>query len=235
VLLDILLHFATLLVVLIYYRHDIVMILQDLFTLSRRSQEPLTEPEAQLRRKMPWLILVGTIPTGLVGVALKLSDRVETLFSSLPLIGVALLVTGVLLFFSDTAQHRAPKTDISYIDALIIGTVQGIAVLPGISRSGSTISTSILRGIERPLAAKFSFLLSIPAILGAVVLEGKDILHLSQSPYLLPYAAGMLAAFVAGYAAIVGLLRLVMKRQLRWFSLYCWIVGLGVLGYSLIG
>jgi undecaprenyl-diphosphatase len=235
VLLDILLHFATLLVVLMYYRRDIVMILQDLFTLGRRSQEPLTEPEAQLRRKMPWLILVGTLPTGLVGVALKLSDRVETLFSSLPLIGVALLVTGILLFFSDTVQHRAPKTDISYRDALIIGTVQGIAVLPGISRSGSTISTSILRGIDRPLAAKFSFLLSIPAILGAVVLEGKDIVHLSQSPHLLPYAAGMLAAFVAGYAAIVGLLRLVMKRQLRWFSFYCWVVGLGVLGYSLTG
>lgn len=235
VLLDILLHLATLLVVLIYYRHDIVMILQDLLTLGRGSQGPVTEPEARLRRKMPWLILVGTIPTGLVGVALKLSDRVETLFSSLPLIGIALLVTGILLFFSDRITQRTPKTDISYKDALIIGTVQGIAVLPGISRSGSTISTSILRGIERPLAAKFSFLLSIPAILGAVVLQGKDILHLSQSPQLLPYAAGMLAAFVAGYVAIIGLLRVVMKRQLRWFAFYCWVIGVGVLCYSLIG
>ncbi len=235
VLLDILLHFATLLVVLIYYRQDILTILHDIIAWRPGLQKPVTGDDAQLRRKMPWLILVGTIPTGLLGVGLKLSDQVETLFASLPLIGMALLVTGVLLFFSDRVTTATPKRDISFVDALIIGAVQGIAVLPGISRSGSTISTSILRGIDRPLAAKFSFLLSIPAILGAVVLQGKDILHLSQTPHVLPYAAGMLAAFAAGYVAIITLLRLVVKRQLRWFSFYCWVVGLGVLGYSVFG
>lgn len=234
VLLDILLHFATLLVVIMYYRRDILTILRDLITRKPDRPKPETEAEAQLRRKMPWLILAATIPTGLIGVGFKLSDQVETLFTSLPLVGIGLLVTGVLLFFSDRITVKTPKRDISYGDALIIGVVQGIAVLPGISRSGATISTSILRGIERPLAAKFSFLVSIPAILGATVLEGKDILHLSQSPHILPYAAGMLVAFVAGYGAIITLLRLVVKRQLRWFSFYCWVVGLGVLGYSLL-
>lgn len=235
VLLNILLHFATLLVVLIYYRQDILTIIRDLMMWKQPSQEPVTEPDIRLRRKMPWLILVGTIPTGLLGVALKLSNQVDTLFSSLPLVAVALLITGALLFFSDRVKCEEPKTDVSYADALIIGTVQGIAILPGISRSGSTISTSILRGIERKLAARFSFLLSIPAILGAVILEGKDIVHLSQSPQILPYAAGMLAAFLVGYAAIITLLKLVMKQQLRWFSFYCWIVGAGVLAYSLLG
>jgi len=235
VLLNILLHFATLLVVVLYYRRDILIIVHDLLAGKADLHTPTTDPDAQLRRKMPGLILVGTIPTGLLGVGLKLSNQVETLFASLPLVGISLLVTGVLLFFSDRITTDRPKNDISYVDALIIGTVQGIAVLPGISRSGSTISTSILRGIERPLAAKFSFLLSIPAILGAVVLEGKAIFHLSQSPHLLAYAAGMLTAFAAGYLAIITLLRLVVKRQLRWFSFYCWVVGLGVIGYSMAG
>ncbi len=237
VLFDILLHFATLLVVLLYYRRDILTILQDLVTERTDSQAPISDSDsdAQLRRKMHWLILVGTIPTGLLGVGVKLSNQAETLFALLPLVGIALLATGVLLFFSDRINTDTPKNDISFIDALIIGTVQGIAILPGISRSGSTISISILRGIDRPLAAKFSFLLSIPAILGAVALQGKGIFHLSQSPHLLPYAAGMMTAFLAGYLAIITLLRLVVKRQLRWFSFYCWVVGLGIIAYSVVG
>lgn len=236
ILLSILLHGATLLVVLIHYRRDIVLILRDLAAW-RPGRPPAADEdgaEARMRRKMPWLILVGTIPTGLLGVGLKLSDQVETLFASLPLVGCALLLTGGLLFWADRLTGATARTEMSYLDALIIGTVQGVAVLPGISRSGSTISASLLRGIDRPLAAKFSFLLSIPAILGAILLELKDIAQLSQSPHLIPYAAGMLTAFAAGYAAILTLLRLVMNRQLYWFSFYCWGVGAAVLTYSLL-
>ena len=235
ILLNILLHFATLLVVLIYYRKDIATILK--MTLSYvcgfRSQKSHNSAENgkenvrenPLAQKMLPLIVVGSIPTGILGIVLKFSDRIEDMFSSLPLIGVSLLVTGKLLYVSDRFSPSNVKNDISYVDALIIGTIQGLAILPGISRSGSTISVGILRGIERKTAATFSFLLSIPAILGAVALEAKDISTLADTPQFIPYLLGMLVAFGSGYIAIAALIRVVMKRKLSWFSVYCWAVG----------
>jgi undecaprenyl-diphosphatase len=244
ILLNILLHFATLLVVLIYYRKDIATIVK--VTLSYvcnfRSQhshnsvenEKKNARENPLARKMLPLIVVGSIPTGILGVVLKFSNRIEDMFSSLSLIGVSLLVTGTLLYLSDKFSPSHVKKDISYVDALIIGTIQGIAILPGISRSGSTISIGILRGIERRTAATFSFLLSIPAILGAVALEAKDISTLADTPQFIPYLLGMLVAFGSGYIAIAALIRVVMKRKLSWFSVYCWAIGGMTLIYCLI-
>lgn len=244
ILLNILLHFATLLVVLIYYRQDIAATLKVTFSFlwgsrsrnSHNSPEHGRENESNnpLARKMLALIVVGSIPTGILGLGVKFSDRIEELFSSLPLVGIALLVTGTLLFLSDRFGPSNPKQDISYIDALIIGTVQGIAILPGISRSGSTISSGILRGIERKTAATFSFLLSIPAILGAVVLEAKDIATLADTPQCIPYLLGMLVAFGSGYVAIAALIRVVMKRKLSWFAVYCWVVGGITLAYWIL-
>jgi len=241
ILLNILLHFATLLVVLIYYRQDIAAILKMTLSYVSRSRNPHnstengkeSEKKNHLARKMLPLIIVGSIPTGIIGILLKLSDRIEGIFSSLPLVGGTLLVTGTLLYLSDRFGPLNTKKDISYVDAFIIGTVQGIAVLPGISRSGSTISVGILRGIDRKTAATFSFLLSIPAILGAVVIEGKDISTLASTPQFIPYILGMLVAFGSGYIAIATLIRVVVKRKLSWFSFYCWAVGGIILVYSL--
>ena len=237
VLLDILLHVATLLVVLLYYRQEILNILTIAVTSVRRSQQQhvSTIGDPDLPRKMPLLILIGTIPTGILGILIKLSNRIETIFSSLALVGLALVVTGIVLYLADTRPPVSAKTDLSYLDAFIIGTVQGIAILPGISRSGSTISTGILRGIERKTAATFSFLLSIPAIVGVVIMEGKEILTLTQTPHLLLYILGMSAAFISGYIAIAALIRIVVKQQLRWFSFYCWIVGGIALIYGIMG
>ena len=144
ILLNILLHFATLLVVLIYYRQDIAATLKITLSYVLRSRKSHNSPEngrenernSPLARKMLPLIVVGSIPTGIIGVGLKFSNRIEDMFSSLPLIGISLLVTGTLLYLSDTFGPSNAKKDISYVDALIIGTVQGIAILPGISRSG---------------------------------------------------------------------------------------------------
>lgn len=240
VLLDILLHFATLVVVLIYYRQEIITILNivisPVFGSHPQHASGTRNMDERLLRKMPALILVGSIPTGILGVLLKLSDRIEEVFSSLWLVGLALVVTGILLYLADKRQPASgAKTQISYLDAVIIGTVQGIAILPGISRSGSTISTGILCGIERKTAATFSFLLSIPAILGVVVIEGKDILTLTHTPQVFPYLLGMLAAFISGYIAIAALIRVVVRRKLSWFSVYCWIVGGLALVYSAVG
>jgi undecaprenyl-diphosphatase len=241
ILLDILLHFATLWVVFIYYRREIVKIIRILFvslfrgaSQSSPTSHTITDDHEKLFQKMPLLILVGSIPTGILGVLIKFSAHVEILFSTLPLVGISLLATGVLLYLSDIRKEADTKKDITILDALIIGTFQGIAVLPGVSRSGATISAGILRGIDRKTAATFSFLLSIPAILGVVILETKDILQLSQTSHLLPYLLGMVIAFISGYVAIATLIRFVVKRQLRWFSWYCWMLGGGVLIYSLI-
>lgn len=239
VLFDILLHVGTLFVVFLYYRREILTLIRTALSWAvpgSMERTSLSDPEAAnelvMNRKMILLILVGTVPTGLIGVALQ--SIIKESFSSLPLVAICLLVTGVMLYLADTFGMTSGKKTISYKDALIIGTVQGIAVFPGISRSGSTISSGILLGIERTEAARFSFLLSIPAILGAVVLEGKDLLTLAQAPNFGLYLLGTLVAFLIGYAAITTLITLVVKRKLTWFSLYCWILGGGILLYSLL-
>lgn len=239
VLFDILLHVGTLFVVFLYYRREILTLIRTALSWvvpGSMQRTSLSDPEAAnelvMNRKMILLILVGTVPTGLIGVALQ--SIIKESFSSLPLVAICLLVTGVILYLADTLGMASGKKTISYKDALIIGTVQGIAVFPGISRSGSTISSGILLGIERTAAARFSFLLSIPAILGAVVLEGKDLLTLAQTPNFGLYLLGTLVAFLTGYAAITTLITLVVKRKLTWFSLYCWILGGGILLYSLL-
>jgi undecaprenyl-diphosphatase len=233
VIFDILLHLATLLVVLIYYRHDLITIIKTIFW-SIRKKEMRSGEQAILERKMLPLLIVASIPTGMIGVLVKLSGRLEEMFSALPMIGIALLVTGTLLYLAEARGSSNPKHAISYLDALIIGIIQGIAVLPGISRSGATISTGILRGIERKLVTTFSFLLSIPAVLGAIVLEGKEIITLSYTPQFIAYLIGMFAAFVSGYIAIIALIRLVLNKKLFWFAGYCWAVGGLVLLYSLV-
>ena len=240
VLFDILLHVGTLFVVFLYYRREILALIRAALSWilpgstqrTRLSDEEAATHELAMNRKMILLILAGTIPTGLIGVTLE--SIIKDSFSSLPLVALCLLVTSVMLYLAETLGKSSGKNAISYKDALIIGTVQGIAVFPGISRSGSTISAGILLGIERTVAARFSFLLSIPAILGAVVLEGKGLLTLAQAPNFGLYLLGTLIAFLTGYAAITTLITLVMKRKLAWFSGYCWILGGGMLVYSFL-
>ncbi|PID57246.1 hypothetical protein CSB45_08450 [candidate division KSB3 bacterium] len=233
--LDVLLHVGTLLVVLLYYRHDIFKLcraaLSFLPFVAQKTEAPVSEkapsqnflPEA---RHMILLIVIGSIPTALIGLLLK--SIIEALFSSLVLVGIALVVTGTGLYVAEHIQgSSAAKSHISYRDALIIGTVQGIAICPGLSRSGSTISAAIVLGIDRKLAARFSFLLSIPAIGGALLLEGNNIIHLTSTAHGLSYAIAMLVAFITGYFAIHTLIKLVLRKKLSWFSWYCW--GLGLL------
>ncbi|PIE36186.1 undecaprenyl-diphosphatase UppP [candidate division KSB3 bacterium] len=231
ILLDILLHVGTLFVVFMYYRKDLVTLCQAALSYGPGGQS--SAPSRHLDnenfqqtqdRRMILLIIIGSVPTAIIGVLLK--PLIEASFSSLTMVGTALIITGTVLYITDKIKRTAPSREtLSYTDAFIIGIVQGLAIFPGISRSGSTISTGILLGIERKLAAKFSFLLSIPAILGAVVLEGKDLADLAQTPQLLPYILATIVAFVTGYFAIAALIRVVVNKQLSWFSWYCWALG----------
>jgi len=225
---DTMLHIGTLLAVVIYFWNDLVQMFKSFFS------SMLDIPHGQFRKglhedqfkKLAWFVIIGTIPAGLAGVLFK--DFFESLFSNIFAVGFFLIITGFLLWGSEMASRRisAKKSlkEMNVKNTLIIGTAQAASIAPGISRSGATISAGLFLGLERELAARFSFLLSIPAILGAALVQTKDIssvLDISTMAVI----AGFLAAAISGYIAIKVLLKLIKERNLLIFAYYCWIVG----------
>ncbi|GAB4263292.1 MAG: undecaprenyl-diphosphatase UppP [Deferrisomatales bacterium] len=216
VVFDVLLHAGTLLAVLVYFREDVAALLA---CLGPRGDT--------VHRRLLGLLVVATVPTGVIGVAFK--DSLETLFHAPRAAAGALLVTGALLWASEAlARPRDPLERFGASRAVTVGVVQGLAIVPGISRSGSTIATAALLGVRGEDAARFSFLLSIPAILGAVVLESPHLRGLDGAQAA-SYLPGVAAAFVAGLWAIRFLMGAIRKRRFRWFALYCWALGAGYL------
>lgn len=173
------------------------------------------------------LLIVGTIPAGLIGFFA--GDVVESLFSSSMVVGFALLVTGVLNLLTNHHKNKKTKGDITntkspLLTTLVVGTFQSFALVPGISRSGSTIFAGIYQGVGKKEAAEFSFLLSVPAILGAMTLQ---MLKYSDSNIeLTPYVFGFLSAFVSGYIAIKWVIKLLERDKFKVFAYYCFILGL---------
>jgi undecaprenyl-diphosphatase len=164
-------------------------------------------------------------------VGLVLGDLVEKSFSELAVVGIGLLITGGLLLLSYRfSREDRPLERIRTADAVAVGLLQSAALVPGISRSGSTIVGGLARGLTREAAARFSFLLSIPAILGAAVYEIPKA-SLVSGDSVTNYALGFLAAFVVGFAAIAVVLRCLANRRFHWFGYYCLAVGGGVLVY----
>jgi undecaprenyl-diphosphatase len=178
---------------------------------------------------MAVLIIIGTLPTVVIGLGFH--RIAETLFSSLAVVGVALCITGLMLWLTRTLKNRSLGIGHFTIkNALLIGLVQGLAITPGISRSGSTIAVGLYLGLSRELSARFSFLLSIPAICGAAILHLKD---LNGGPLPLPIlATGMVTAAVSGYLALALLVFIVKKGRLFAFAPYCWLLGLVCLGLA---
>ncbi|MCF8366153.1 MAG: undecaprenyl-diphosphate phosphatase, partial [Bacteroidales bacterium] len=175
-------------------------------------------------------IILSMIPAGFVG--LFFNDAIESLFGGqLLLVGSMLLVTAILLLLADRA--KTTQKSVSYLDAIIIGVAQAIAIMPGISRSGATISISVLLKIDRSKAARFSFLMVVPLILGAMA---KDLMSgtISYEPsYIFPLIVGFFAAFFTGILACTWMITLVKKAKLSWFAFYCFVVGSLAIGYSL--
>lgn len=221
----VLLHVATVLSTLVILWKEIVWIFKDLFARqSWRSYRDLNNGT-----KYAINILISMIPVALVGFLLK--DKVEEVFGSgLLIVGIMLLVTAALLAFSYFAKPRQ-KTSISGFHAFIIGIAQACAVMPGLSRSGSTIATGLLLGNKKEKLAQFSFLMVIPPILGEALLDVKDIFEVGFSEAMSgisPVAAlmGFLAAFISGCFACKWMINIVKKGKLVWFAVYCAIVGL---------
>ena len=221
---DVLLHLGTLLAVFAAYWEDIRDMILELFAgvhdLARRTT-PTPVPPA---RRMILLIIVGTLP--LLAV-LPIKDYIEGLSDNMLFVGVALLFTGCLLFASDrVGRGRKTERTASLLDVLLVGVAQAIATCPGISRSGTTVSAACFLGFDRKFALRYSFLMSIPAILGANILSLKDAIAAGIPDGQLPvYLAGVAVSALVGYACIRLLRFIAEKGRFGWFAYYCWAVG----------
>lgn len=220
-LFDVLLHVGTLGAVLIYFRRDVALLLGAPF---RR------DDEARRYRRMLWLICIASVPTALIGLGLK--DAVEEWMLDMRIVALMLGLTGLLIFFGERF-HRGGRgeTTLTTGDAFVTGVAQGLAVLPGLSRSGSTIAVLLFRGVDGETAARFSFLMALPAIAGAALLSLRhaDAIPSADVP---AYLTGTAVAFVVGLVAIRCLLGLIRRRRLVWFAIYCWLLAIGLLALN---
>lgn len=209
-------HFATALATLVVYRSEVMDVARGLM---------LKENNAEFKFSIK--ILISMIPAAAVGF--MFSKELEALFSQqILLVGVMLWITGILLIIADNS--KSSTREVSFKDAAIIGIAQAIAILPGISRSGATISTSVMLGIDRNKAARFSFLMVVPLILGKIakdIFDGSLFISDDQIGVL---SAGFLAAFLTGLLACQWMIKLVRNAQLKYFSYYCFTVGTVAIG-----
>lgn len=237
---DVILHLGTLVAVFTYYWKDILMLARDFFKLLCQlavypfvSAKPVLYSKRDPYRILLLMLIVATIPTALIGFLF--SDLFKSLFDSVHFVGYTLLITGGILWLSNKMlRERKQMKDMTVWDAVVVGIMQGAAITPGISRSGTTIFGGLLRGFNRELATRFSFLLSIPAILGAVVLEGRHVIQGGAVVQeIIPVLFGFIAAALSGYFAIRFLIQLISKQKIHYFSYYCWGVGGTVILYSM--
>ncbi|HZX46295.1 MAG TPA: undecaprenyl-diphosphate phosphatase [Clostridia bacterium] len=227
ILFEVMLHVGTLVSVIIVFRRDIFSMVKEFFAVIKDvSRGRGMRLKSSPHRMMTAMVIVATIPTGLIGILF--GDFFEKAFSSTVIVSIMLLVTGVFLYAANTMKEgRKGPSEIKAKDAVIIGIFQGLAITPGISRSGSTIFAGLMRGFSRELATKFSFIMSIPAIIGAAVLEFSDLQGASVSLGELSIMfAGTVAAVIAGTIAIKFLIGVLNRGKLNYFSYYCWLVGL---------
>lgn len=231
---DVLLHFGTLIAICFMYWTDIkAMVVEMLELLSGRKRAANGEKRQYPAARMFILIIVATLPLALI---LPVNDYIDMLSQSTLFVGIALVLTGFMLLVSDKME-KGSKTEKNMLvkDALIIGLCQCVATLPGLSRSGTTITAGIATGQNRSYAVKFSLLMSIPAVLGATLLELVKVFKVGIDISLIPaYLFGMIAAMVSGVLSI-GLLKMIAKRtRFGGFAYYCWVVGVLTIILSMI-
>jgi undecaprenyl-diphosphatase len=211
---DVALHLATLLAVMVVYRKMLLEIIKHPFS------------------KLPVYIVLGTIPIGILGILFN--DMIERFFETGATLGVGFIFTGIILMLAENASKKERDLEkMKVSDPLLIGTAQAVAMLPAVSRSGMTISSALALGIERKTAADFSFLLSMPAILAAVVLDVYKMVKTGENTLAAigtgPLVLGMLFAAVAGFFAVKAMIKLIQNRKLKYFSWYLWVLGALVL------
>ena len=249
-LFDVLLHLGTLVAIFIAFWKDIQQlvvegfkIIGDFFiNLGRRIKNLSSEKKIEYiqiistpYRRFVILIIVSTIPTAIIGLVFK--NAIEIASETLLVPGLCLILTGILLSIADRVKTgKKTEENASYKAAGLIGVAQGIATLPGLSRSGTTITACLLAGFDRSFAVKYSFIMSIPAVLGAVVLEAKDFsMDMVTQSDLINYMAGTIVAAVVGYISIKTMLVIVRGKKFKYFAYYCFVIGIiAVIGHFLI-
>lgn len=228
---EIFVHFGTLLAVLTIFKDDILLLLKGLksLILFRIKNENRENDEPQEGLKLLGLLVVGILPAGIIGLIFK--DFFEAAFSQLEVVCGALIVTGLILIASKFAQEKCNQ--FSVLKALWVGLAQVAAIFPGISRSGTTITAGMLAGVQRVEAARFSFLLAVPLILAATLLQTLDLIsELPSGKQLLSLLIGTVTSYISGVFAIKWLLAVVKQGRFDRFAYYCFAVG--ILGLSII-
>lgn len=224
---DTILHIGTLVAIFTFFWKDIINMIKGFILSIIDLTEGVDIFKRELHRvpekRFAWLIIVGTIPTGIMGILLK--DAIETIFRGTLFVGIFLLVTAAVLYYSERhSSGQITQKDMSFKQALIVGICQGLAVFPGISRSGSTIASGLCLGLNREYAARYSFLLSIPAVIGAGLIQIKDIATLDASVSVL--LAGFISSVIFGYLSIKLLMKMIKGWSLDIFAYYCTIIGI---------
>ncbi|KGF08942.1 hypothetical protein HMPREF1635_05330 [Clostridiales bacterium S5-A14a] len=231
----VLLHIGTLLSIFIVYHEDIYALIKELGLLFKDifSGKGLRIEERPIR-KLGIMIIVSSIPTAIMG--LLFSNFIDKVFGSLIVISICWIITGFVLFFSEKLKSNSKEIEgMKYRNAIFIGICQGLAIMPGISRSGSTIVGSLVTGLKREFAVEFAFLISIPAILGSAILEFPKAIKAGIDPSTIgPMIVGFLVAAISGYFAITTMIRIVSKHKMIYFSYYVWVIGLGTFIYSIL-
>ena len=230
VLFDVLLHVGTLASVFLIFRKDIMLLIKEFIgmiaDLFAKIRDPYVVVINSAYRKFVLLIIVSTIPTGVLGFVAK--DFVTYASGSLLITGICLIITSGALFFADMQpEGRKSVKSASYLNAFEIGMAQGVATMPGLSRSGLTITACLACGFKREFAFKYSFIMSIPAILGATILELKDITKAEISgSMILNCIVGMVVAGIVGFVALKLMIGIVKNKKYIFFSIYCFVAGL---------
>ncbi|HTY36432.1 MAG TPA: undecaprenyl-diphosphate phosphatase [Bacteroidota bacterium] len=219
---DVYVHFGTLISVCIIFRHDISRIIRA-FWDAARTQAWKTAYSSNEYFRLGLAIMVASVPAAIIG--LMYHDQIAEAFRDPKLVSVDLIVTGLFLFMT-----RFPKAvdgkRVGIVSGSIIGIAQSVAILPGISRSGSTISTALFLRIPPHLAARFSFLLSVPVIAGAALLETKTMVRQGMELGFAPFIVGLVVAAIVGYGSIKLLLQIIERGRFSWFAFYCFVVGI---------
>ena len=209
---DVMLHVGTLIVVLTVFRKDIADIIKAVIKRDFETEEG----------KLALFIVVGSVPIAIIGFVFY--DFFKSLFSNLFAVGVAIIITGLVIFFS---EKRIGNRKMGILDSLLIGLAQAVTIIPGISRSGVTVATGLLRKIDKTKAFRYSFLLSVPAVIGATVMESRDLVLKNMD--MAPVFLGATISMIVGYVSLKLLQKIVMNEKFHLFAYYCWTVGIAII------
>lgn len=231
----VLMHLGTLISVCIVYAKDLWALIKELCATIKdicTGQGPRINSSDT--RRLGFMIIVATIPTAIIGILFE--DFFDSLYASLVAIGIGLIFTGTIMFLSEKfGSGRHGVMQMKWRTAIFVGIMQGIAICPGVSRSGSTLVGGLTGGLKREFAVKFAFLISIPTILGSIILEIPKLFGEGMEAGLaIPCLVGVVVAAVSGLVAIKAMIALVSKKKLIYFSIYTWVIGALVAGYAML-